>query len=325
MSKTSLLWRLHSAVNQLDISQDPYVKELQNRDDHFGRQKLQQAIVTGWTPAREQLKKLCEKGAHILSELGSWAADCFILRIIRKLRASVVANDRALAYWNDSQKQYLLSILKEVARGFILAKSSLYDEANLSSKVSRFIDVLVHERTSSFAGLVFVEQRVDVALLAEIVSRHPRTRHLFHCGTFIGTSSSSQRKTTHLTELLDPRGQKFNLDDLRGGKKNLIITTSVLDEGIDVSACHIVICFNPPPNLKTFIQRRGRARRKESKYVVMMHSGETAKQRDWAMLEAKMKEEYMNEKRELEAWQERELQEEEYHARYEVESTGYVN
>ncbi|KAI9883737.1 MAG: hypothetical protein M1823_004494 [Watsoniomyces obsoletus] len=322
-SPTSLFQRLLSAISKLDIREDPYVMGLRSRDDPFSRDKLEKAIRTRRTPAREQLHKLCLKGMHILSELGDWAADLFLLRIIRKLRASVVAKDKALAHWNDPQKNYLLGILTDAARGFRLSKLSHADPTSMSSKVNRFIDLLVQERTPSFAGLVFIEQRVDVALLAEILSRHPRTKKLFRCGTFIGTSSSSYHKTMNLTELLDPRDQKSNLDDLRGGKKNLIISTSVLDEGIDVSACHIVICFNPPPNLKTFIQRRGRARRKESKYVMMMHPEEiTAKQRDWDSLEARMKAKYMNEMRQLEEWQEREGQKEEYKARFEIEATG---
>ena len=52
--------------------------------------------------------------------------------------------------------------------------------------------------------------------------------------------------------------QTETLDDLRSGAKNLIISTSICREGIDIGACNIVICFEKPPNLKSFIQRRGR-------------------------------------------------------------------
>jgi ERCC4-related helicase len=50
------------------------------------------------------------------------------------------------------------------------------------------------------------------------------------------------------------------LNDFQQRRKNLIISTNVLEEGIDITACYMVICFNKPPNLKSFVQRRGRAR-----------------------------------------------------------------
>lgn len=55
----------------------------------------------------------------------------------------------------------------------------------------------------------------------------------------------------------------------RSGLKNLIIATSVLEEGIDLLAYHLVISFDSPDNITSFIQRRGRARQGVSEFVVM--------------------------------------------------------
>jgi ERCC4-related helicase len=63
------------------------------------------------------------------------------------------------------------------------------------------------------------------------------------------------------------------LEKFRSGELDLIISTTVLEEGIDVPACNIVICFDEPSSLKSFVQRRGRARMKESKLVLMQKNG----------------------------------------------------
>ncbi|KAK5548299.1 Dicer-like protein 2, partial [Exophiala xenobiotica] len=52
--------------------------------------------------------------------------------------------------------------------------------------------------------------------------------------------------------------------------KNLIIETDVLEEGIDVTACNLVVCFDVPSNLKPFLQRRGRARQEQSTFAILL-------------------------------------------------------
>lgn len=49
--------------------------------------------------------------------------------------------------------------------------------------------------------------------------------------------------------------EKFN-----EGALNVLIATSVVEEGLDVSTCNLVICLNELATVKAFIQMRGRAR-----------------------------------------------------------------
>lgn len=126
-------------------------------------------------------------------------------------------------------------------------------------------------------------------------------------------------------ELVDIKDQTDTLDRLREGSKNLVIATSVLEEGIDVSACNFVICFEKPPNLKAFIQRRGRARKSKSKYVMMFPDTDNMSQLStWQQLEEEMRQRYMDEMRLIE--QLRQIEELDTGRReFYVESTGYVN
>lgn len=72
--------------------------------------------------------------------------------------------------------------------------------------------------------------------------------------------------------------------------------TSVLEEGIDVPACNLVVCFQKPANLKSFVQRRGRARQRDSKLILLLDS-ENDKLSEWQQLELSMKALYEDEMR----------------------------
>ena len=130
---------------------------------------------------------------------------------------------------------------------------------------------------------------------------------------------SNSRKYT-VTDLVDVRDQKDALDDLRSGRKNMIIATSALEEGIDVSACNVVVCYQNPPNMRSFLQRRGRARKSKSKYV-MLDEGHDQKTLDtWFELELEMKKAYRDEMRNLE--EVRSLEAADGHKEFKIDSTG---
>jgi len=51
---------------------------------------------------------------------------------------------------------------------------------------------------------------------------------------------------------------------------NIIVATSILEEGLDVQTCNLVIRFDPCPTVCSFIQSRGRARMQNSDYILMV-------------------------------------------------------
>ena len=49
----------------------------------------------------------------------------------------------------------------------------------------------------------------------------------------------------------------------------MLIATNVVEEGLDVSECNLVICMNELLNVKAFIQMKGRARQKDSNFIFL--------------------------------------------------------
>jgi superfamily II DNA or RNA helicase len=97
------------------------------------------------------------------------------------------------------------------------------------------------------------------------------------------------RKPTQLFKILNKGGRQPNLadqeearktwlhqeanirgvlSDLRRGEINLLIATSVVEEGVDVQACSFVLVFDTLKNIKSYIQMKGRARQKNAKFFV---------------------------------------------------------
>ncbi|KAI4095920.1 MAG: hypothetical protein Q9206_000152 [Seirophora lacunosa] len=282
--------------------------------------ELRKLKLSRKTYCQEQLKNLSIRAENIQLELGPWAADWYIKACIRKFQQVVSADTVHLRMFDDHEKVYLEECLRSLLSSVSEDEASL-DDASLSSKFSCLTEFLSSQLGTDFTGLLFVRTRAEVAVLAQLLSMHPKTKVFFTVGTFVGVSSTTSRKG-NIGDLVDARGQIHTLDDLRFGRKNLVITTSALEEGIDVTACNNVICFDKPPNLISVIQRRGRARQSKSKFVIMLADDvDPSIITTWENLEAEMHRQYMDDMRQLQEIQALEEMDEGYRE-FVVEKTG---
>ena len=63
--------------------------------------------------------------------------------------------------------------------------------------------------------------------------------------------------------------QKRVLDGVKERKYQIVVATSVAEEGVDIPECELVICMNLPGTVTGFVQMRGRARKKGSHFVII--------------------------------------------------------
>lgn len=208
------------------------------------------------------------KTETIFDNLGSWAADRFVNHTIQALEKTEEGCYDLLSKQQVSRKA-LISLLKEVRDPPSLNNDDKTVISETTNKVQTLISYLLEEQEDDPAGIVFVEQRATAVMLSELLQSHPRTRSRFRCASFVGTSNSPSRKVG-LTELVDLRAQRDTLVKFRSGDYNLLVATNVLEEGIDAPSCNVVACFDPPANVKSFIQRRGRARHMRSRLGILV-------------------------------------------------------
>lgn len=312
--------RLNMLRMSLDIEQDPYIKLLRTDPQNDGSKQLKKALSGRKTYCQEQLKRLNTRAEILENELGPWAADWYFNACIQKLQRLVKDESAGFRFLDDREKVYLEQCLSTLVP-YISAEALLaIDSTRVTPKFLRLIDFLISQQKPSFTGLLFVQTRAEVAVLSHMLSMHPGIKEFYTVSTFVGASSFAQRGD--IGELVEMRGQIDTLDDLRFGRKNLVVTTSALEEGIDVSACNTVVCFDKPSNLKSFIQRRGRARKSESTFAILLAADDSSSTfATWRQLEEKMQKQYMDDMRQL---KELELLEatEEGDGEFRVERTG---
>ena len=102
---------------------------------------------------------------------------------------------------------------------------------------------------------------------------------------FVGQSSRDG------SEGLTAKQQVERLDEFREGSANVLVATSVGEEGLDIPSADLVIFYEPVTSEIRTIQRRGRTGRHREGEVVVLIAEETRDEGAWAA--AERREEYM--------------------------------
>ncbi|KAM0814966.1 putative Dicer-like protein 2 [Seiridium cardinale] len=289
-TSTHSMESLQHTRNTLDIKRDPYVKNKLVENTERSRNQLRDAIQKQSTPSIRQISSLCRKSVELRCELGPWAADYFIYTTITQFLGSLNKSEICLGAWELAERKYLADNLKRVQ----LPDQAINGDIVVTDKVLKLLEYLLGCPENTL-GIIFVKETATVSVLHNLLTSHPSTQHRFRIGTMVGISRHVSR-TRDIGEM-GREDSLLNLERFRSGKLDLLIATNVLEEGIDVPACNLVICFDRPANLKSFIQRRGRARRKDSELVLFCEMGSET-QNTWEWLEEDMKKKYEAEGRE---------------------------
>ncbi len=135
--------------------------------------------------------------------------------------------------------------------------------------------------------IVFTHYRDTCETLTQRLEKIPGLRPV----RFVGQAS----KGTDIG--LNQREQKEIIDKFRAGDYNVLVSTSIAEEGLDIPATDLVVFFEPVPSEIRTIQRRGRTGRKQSGRVIVLVTRDT---RDEAYLWTSRKKE-MQMRRELDS------------------------
>ena len=311
------LHSLYKIYSEYDVNKDPYIIQLRADESERSQRTLAKILMNRKTWCLSQLKTLYTTSRAIFRELGAWAVDYYIFQVVKRVTRLVSLGSSYLEHWTDAEQRHLCGILGPLGSVCKIHETPM-DASTLSDKVQRFIDAL--PRSGTLAGIVFVQRRATVAVLAHVLSAHPQTRSQFRVGTVVGASHNILR-SSNICDLVDREEQGQTLLKFRSGQLDLVIATTVLEEGIDVPACNLVLCFDSDFNLKSFVQRRGRARTKESQ-LVLMQSSKSDMLSQWQELELEMKRIYADHMRQLQAVIDLERLEEHDGREFRVESTG---
>ena len=134
---------------------------------------------------------------------------------------------------------------------------------HISSKCNTLVIDINKSYQSSVKSLIFVPRRCLVYSLSWFLNTLAQQDVIpLHCKALpLEASMNENLKATTISH--------FNSEQC-----NLLITTSVAEEGLDISACSIVYMFAIPSSSKALIQTRGRARHLQSHYILFVQQGD---------------------------------------------------
>ncbi|NXJ66538.1 DDX58 helicase, partial [Rostratula benghalensis] len=242
-----------------------------NKND-FGTQKYEHWIVA--TQKKCRLLQLADKEKE-----SSICRDLFICtEHLRKFNDALIISEDAriedaLAYltdfftnvkngpYTDLEKQLTAKFQEKEPELTALSK----DELNENPKLEELACILdeAYRYNPQTRTLLFAKTRALVAALKKWVEANPLLSHIkpdvvFFLTQFLGTVGMTLPM------------QKGILDAFKTNKDSrLLIATSVADEGIDISACNLVVLYEYFGNVTKMIQVRGRGRAKDSKCILL--------------------------------------------------------
>ncbi|KAJ6047171.1 ATP-dependent helicase dcl2 [Penicillium canescens] len=215
-----------------------------------------------------ELLKVPSKARDIWHHLGAWALQYFMTRRVPQLVQHITKQETTASVQSyDHRFTALRTVLNSIVEGAVVP---LQWPGNISNKVKRLLLFLKERSHPDSSGVIFIRERITAYVLSALLDTHPLTQNAFRCAPCLCVSSSvrSESSWTKGDDLSFGKNEDIVMQ-FRSGLKNLIVATSVLEEGIDLPACHLDISFDSPDNITSFIQRRGRARQGISEFAVM--------------------------------------------------------
>ena len=203
-------------------------------------QAIQRRDVRGYDAARRigDLRR-----THILLDLiqtqGVKAALAFLMRAEEDGRSGERTTNRFVA--------------KPAVHQFRIAAKDIPELHPKPSHVFQLVEKQITDHPESKI-IVFTEYRDTVENIVSMLS----SIELVEADRFIGQSGKGKRKG------MTQKQQLEQLRRFRKGEINVLVATSVGEEGLDVPAAELVILYEPVPSAIRAIQRRGRTARQQA-------------------------------------------------------------
>lgn len=216
------------------------------------------------------IKSEMDVAFQMSSHLGTWFTDRILRHVFggdESVRIMYGKFERSDKYASMSEEQ------REAFRNRLFACPNLVRQHAVLAlqpqlpAMSPKVQLLYKKLNSTFTAdplarvMVFVEQRWTAVILCDAF-RALGIPHL-SAGYLTGSGTSGN-------EVVKAASQEDTMRKFNAGHINILFTTSVGEEGIDIPQCNVVVRFDPNKKTIQYIQSRGRARMRGSIYAHMI-------------------------------------------------------
>ncbi|XP_040819748.1 antiviral innate immune response receptor RIG-I isoform X2 [Ochotona curzoniae] len=281
--------------------------QLQNRE--FGTQKYEQWIVevhkackVFQLPDKDEESRICKALYLCTSHLRKYN-DALIISEHAQMKDAL---EYLLNFFNDVRTAGFDETEQDLTRRFDEKVKELesisMDPGNENPKLKELFLVLQEEYhlNPETKTILFVKTRALADALKKWIEENSQL------GFLKPAILTGHGKTSQDTGMTLP-AQKYVLEAFGSNRDhNILIATSVADEGIDIAQCNLVILYEYVGNVIKMIQTRGRGRARGSKCLLLTSNADVIEKENINMYKEKM----MNESIiELQAWDEAKFKE----------------
>ena len=210
-----------------------------------------------------------EKDFEILKSISLIAEALKVQHALELLESQGIAP--LIKYLEDIQKQAETSKVKAVKNLVIdlnfrsaYIKTKRLEEQGIEHPKLGELKKILSKTKKDNKIIIFNQYRDSAVKIAEEINKLEN----INAKIFFG---QAKKKDTGLSQ----KEQKIVLDDFRAGKFNVLVATSVAEEGLDIPKVDEVIFYEPIPSAIRHIQRRGRTGRLEKGKVTVLVTEET--------------------------------------------------
>ena len=226
----------------------------------------------------EEMKKSLTSMIVILEGMGIWMGQEIAGLFAQELRET----SKLIQEYNEVYARFLdgMAVFFDTFKSIVGDMISGVDEKEKLLTLAclrprRLLQILEnYSCNSKFRGIIFVQQRLEAMVLSSWIGKvsqvipslkFVKTDYLVGYSSrpgFVDKSVESAKKK-----------QEATLLGFRSGKVNLLVSTSVLEEGLDVPECNCVIRYELPKTFRSWQQSKGRARAKIAHFYLMAQEG----------------------------------------------------
>lgn len=224
-------------------------------------------------------KELLMAQAHLQGEIARGTKDFEILKSVSLLAESLKVQ-HALELLETqgitALHEYIDKIMKDSIHSKVKAVQNLSKDLNFRTawvhtknmfeagvehpKLKKLKDILFEELDDDKKVIVFNHFRDSATKITEEINKLPNIR----AQLFVG---QAKKKSSGLSQ----KQQKEVLDKFRNGEFNVLVATSVAEEGLDIPSVDLVLFYEPIPSAIRTVQRRGRTgRHGEGRVMILM-------------------------------------------------------
>lgn len=175
----------------------------------------------------------------------------------------------------DGTDRFLMTLFFENQK---MLKKLAENPEHENEKLTKLRNTILEQYTrteGSARGIIFTKTRQSAYALSQWITENEKFAEVgVKAHHLIGAGHSSEFKPMTQNE------QKEVISKFRTGKINLLIATTVAEEGLDIKECNVVIRYGHVTNEIAMVQARGRARANESTYVLVDGSGSGVVERE---------------------------------------------